>query len=167
MHSLGVAVLTISDTRNHQTDKSGQYLCTAASEAGHKVVDHQIVKDNIYQIRATLSAWIVRDDVQAIVTTGGTGFAGRDSTPEAVMPLFDKVVEGFGELFRHISYAEIGVSTIQSRALAGLANNRVIFCVPGSSGACKTAWEGIIAAQLNSEHRPCNFVPHLLSNIGQ
>jgi molybdenum cofactor biosynthesis protein B len=158
---LNIAVLTISDTRNEETDTSGQYLVKAVTEAGHCIADKQIVVDDVYKIRAVTSAWIADENIHAIVTTGGTGFSGRDSTPEAMSVLFDKHVEGFGEVFRAISLEEIGVSTIQSRALAGLANNTVIFCVPGSTGACKTAWNNIIEKQLNSAYRPCNFVGHL------
>jgi molybdenum cofactor biosynthesis protein B len=116
------------------------------------------VRDNIYQIRAILSGWIADEALDAVLVTGGTGFSGRDSTPEAVRPLFDKDIAGFGEVFRALSYAEIGSSTVQSRALAGFANNTVIFCMPGSTGACKTAWNGLIREQLDSSHRPCNFV---------
>ncbi|EWH10050.1 molybdenum cofactor biosynthesis protein B [Catenovulum agarivorans DS-2] len=158
---LNIAVLTISDTRDMTTDTSGEYLQQAAESAGHKVVERTIVKDDIYQIRAVLSAWIASANVQAVVCTGGTGFTGRDSTPEAVKPLFDKEVEGFGELFRHISYQDIGTSTIQSRAVAGLANGVAIFCLPGSTGACRTGWEGIIQSQLDASHKPCNFVGQL------
>jgi len=158
---LNIAVLTISDTRSEETDTSGQYLVKAVTEAGHRIADKQIVVDDVYKIRAVTSAWIADENIHAIVTTGGTGFSGRDSTPEAMSVLFDKHVEGFGEVFRAISLEEIGVSTIQSRALAGLANNTVIFCVPGSTGACKTAWNNIIEKQLNSAYRPCNFVGHL------
>lgn len=158
---LNIAVLTISDTRSEETDTSGQYLVKAVTEAGHLIADKQIVVDDVYKIRAVTSAWIADENIHAIVTTGGTGFSGRDSTPEAMSVLFDKHVEGFGEVFRAISLEEIGVSTIQSRALAGLANNTVIFCVPGSTGACKTAWNNIIEKQLNSAYRPCNFVGHL------
>ena len=158
---LNIAVLTISDTRNEETDTSGHYLVNAMTEAGHRIADKQIVIDDVYKIRAVTSTWIADENIHAIVTTGGTGFSGRDSTPEAMSVLFDKHVEGFGEVFRAISLDEIGVSTIQSRALAGLANNTVIFCVPGSTGACKTAWNNIIEKQLNSAYRPCNFVGHL------
>jgi molybdenum cofactor biosynthesis protein B len=158
---LNIAVLTISDTRDEATDTSGQYLVEALTNAGHSLADKQIVIDDIYQIRAIASSWIANPDIHAIVTTGGTGFSGRDSTPEAMSVLFDKHVEGFGEVFRALSLEEIGVSTIQSRALAGLANNTVIFCVPGSTGACKTAWNNIIEKQLDSAYRPCNFVGHL------
>ena len=156
--TLPVAVLTVSDTRTLETDTSGQYLVDALQAAGHTLADRQIVRDDIYRIRAVLSQWIADDAVKAVLVTGGTGFSGRDSTPEAVLPLFDKVIDGFGEVFRAYSLQEIGSSTIQSRAVAGLANNTVIFCMPGSTGACKTAWVNIIREQLDSEHRPCNFV---------
>lgn len=156
--ALGVAVLTVSDTRSLDDDTSGQYLVDALAAEGHRNTARQIVRDDIYQVRAVLSAWIAADDVDAILVTGGTGFSGRDSTPEAVRPLFDKEVDGFGEVFRALSFDEIGSSTIQSRAIAGLANDTVIFCMPGSTGACRTAWEGLIREQLDSTHRPCNFV---------
>jgi len=156
--SVNVAVMTVSDTRTSANDTSGDALAKCLKEGGHHVSDRAIVKDDIYQIRAVLSQWIANPDIQAVITTGGTGFSGRDSTPEAIAPLFDKHIEGFGELFRAVSYDEIGSSTIQSRALAGLANNTVIFCVPGSTGACLTAWEKIIKEQLDSRHKPCNFV---------
>jgi molybdenum cofactor biosynthesis protein B len=159
--ALNIAVLTVSDTRTEATDTSGQYLLEALQAAGHRLADKVIVKDDIYQIRAVLSRWIAESVVQAVLVTGGTGFSGRDSTPEAVQVLFDKSIEGFGEVFRHYSLAEIGTSTLQSRALAGLANDTVIFCVPGSSNACRTAWEKIICEQLDNRSRPCNFVPHL------
>lgn len=155
---LNVAVLTVSDTRTPETDTSGQFLANALSEAGHQVVAHDIVIDDIYLLRAKVSAWIADPSIEAIITTGGTGFGGRDSTPEALAPLFDKHIEGFGELFRHLSIADIGTSTVQSRALAGMANNTVIFCVPGSTGACRLAWNGILRDQLDSRHKPCNFV---------
>ncbi|MEK9919341.1 MAG: molybdenum cofactor biosynthesis protein B [Luminiphilus sp.] len=156
--ALTVAVLTVSDTRTLENDTSGAFLEEALRAAGHEVVDRQIVIDDIYQLRAVLSRWIADPGVEVILTTGGTGFSGRDSTPEAVAPLFDKVIEGFGEVFRALSHNEIGSSTIQSRALAGMANGTVIFCMPGSTGACRTAWEGVLRDQLDSEHRPCNFV---------
>jgi molybdenum cofactor biosynthesis protein B len=162
--ALKVAVLTVSDTRNEETDSSGGYLVESVKTAGHELVDKQIVKDDIYDIRAVLSAWIA-SDVQVVILTGGTGFTGRDSTPEAVTPLFDKTIEGFGETFRAISYAEIGSSTIQSRAVAGLANHTVIFCLPGSTGACRTGWEGIIKEQIDSRHRPCNFTGVLQPDV--
>ncbi|HCR2991785.1 TPA: molybdenum cofactor biosynthesis protein B [Serratia marcescens] len=156
-----IAILTVSDSRGAAEDTSGQYLQDAARETGHQVVDRAIVKDDIYQIRARVSAWIADDNVQAVLITGGTGFTARDNTPEALLPLFDREVEGFGELFRMVSYEEIGTATIQSRALAGLANRTVIFAMPGSTRACRTAWERIIEEQLDARHRPCNFQPHL------
>ena len=156
--SLRVAVLTVSDTRTEEDDTSGHYLVEALQSAGHVLADKAIVIDDIYRIRAVLSAWIAEDGVDAVLVTGGTGFSGRDSTPEAVQPLFDKAIDGFGEVFRTLSYQEIGSSTVQSRALAGFANDTVVFCMPGSTGACKTAWTGLIREQLDSTHRPCNFV---------
>lgn len=158
---LNIAVLTVSDTRDESSDTSGRYLVDAVETAGHKLADKQIVIDNVYKIRALVSQWIASDTVQAIVITGGTGFTARDSTPEALAPLFDKEVDGFGELFRQISYQQIGTSTIQSRAVAGFANGTVIFAMPGSTNACKTAWQNIIVEQLDASHRPCNFVPQL------
>lgn len=154
---LNIAVLTVSDTRTADTDTSGQFLEDALLEAGHRLADRAIVIDDIYQIRARLSAWIADSTVHAVLVTGGTGFSGRDSTPEAVLPLFDKTIEGFGEVFRALSLQEIGSSTLQSRAIAGLANRTAVFCMPGSTGACKTAWSGVIKDQLDAEHRPCNF----------
>lgn len=156
--ALDVAVLTVSDTRTDKDDTSGQYLAEALQAAGHRLAAKSIVIDDIYQIRAVLSGWIADSGVDAVLVTGGTGFSGRDSTPEAVRPLFDKEVEGFGEVFRALSLEEIGSSTIQSRALAGLANDTIVFCMPGSTGACRTAWEGLIRDQLDSTCRPCNFV---------
>ena len=155
---LSIAVLTVSDTRTEENDTSGQYLVEALESAGHSACAKAIVVDDIYRIRAIVSAWIAEELIDAVLITGGTGFSGRDSTPEAVRPLFDKDIDGFGELFRSLSFKEIGSSTIQSRALAGFANDTVIFCVPGSTGACKTAWTGLIREQLDSSHRPCNFV---------
>ena len=162
--SLAIAILTVSDTRTLDTDTSGQYLVDVVTEAGHSVADRQLVIDDIYQQRAIVSAWIADPAVEAILVTGGTGFTGRDSTPEALSVLFDKTVDGFGELFRYLSFQEIGTSTIQSRALAGFANRTVIFCLPGSTGACKTAWQGIIRSQLDASFKPCNFVGHLKGN---
>lgn len=156
--TLAVAVLTVSDTRTPETDSSGTYLAEALAAAGHRLAARQIVIDDIYRIRAVLSAWIADPDIQAVLVTGGTGFSGRDSTPEAAVVLFDKTIDGFGELFRQLSFEEIGTSTIQSRAVAGLANDTVIFCLPGSTGACRTGWEKIIRSQLDSTFRPCNFV---------
>lgn len=155
---VNIAVLTVSDTRTPETDTSGDCLADLLTEDGHNLVERAIVKDDIYSIRAVTSKWIAEPKVEAIVITGGTGFSGRDNTPEAMIPLFDKQVEGFGELFRQISFNEIGTSTIQSRAIAGLANNTVVFCVPGSTNACRTAWQGIIGQQLNATNKPCNFV---------
>lgn len=156
--ALKAVVLTVSDTRTVDTDTSGAFLEEALLAAGHEVVDRQIVIDDVYQLRAIVSRWIADAGVEVILTTGGTGFSGRDSTPEALSPLFDKTIDGFGEVFRALSLTEIGSSTVQSRALAGLANGTVIFCMPGSTGACRTAWEGVLKDQLDSEHRPCNFV---------
>lgn len=156
-----IAVLTVSDTRNEETDTSGKYLADSLTEAGHQLADKKIVIDCPYKIRAIVSAWIADENVEAVLITGGTGFTSRDTTPEAVSVLFDKEVEGFGELFRQLSYQEIGSSTIQSRAIAGFANKTVIFCMPGSTGACRTAWTQIIKDQMNSQHKPCNFMPHI------
>lgn len=155
---LNLAVLTVSDTRTEANDTSGDLLVAALLKEVHQLAARALVVDDIYQIRAALSTWIADPAIEGILVTGGTGFAGRDNTPEAVAPLFDKEIEGFGELFRSISYKDIGTSTVQSRALAGLANNTVIFCMPGSNNACRTAWEGIIKAQLDARQRPCNFV---------
>jgi molybdenum cofactor biosynthesis protein B len=163
---LAIAVLTVSDTRTEETDTSGKSLVDFLAAAGHRLHEKTIVKDDIYQIRAVLSRWIADAAVNAVLVTGGTGFSGRDSTPEAVVPLFDKQIEGFGELFRQLSWQEIRTSTIQSRALGGLANNTVVFCLPGSTGACRTGWEKIIREQLDSRHGPCNFVSHLLKKPG-
>lgn len=158
---LNVAVLTVSDTRDEETDTSGRYLVDAVKEAGHHVIEKRICLDDKYQLRSIVSQWIASDQVQVVISTGGTGFTLRDTTPEALSCLFDKCIEGFGELFRHISYQEIGTSTVQSRAVAGMANGTAIFCLPGSTGACKTGWQGILLEQLDSTHRPCNFVVHL------
>ena len=157
---LNIAVLTVSDTRTTETDTSGQYLADEITKIGHNLVTKSIVVDDVYLIRAAVSELIATQDIHAIICTGGTGFTGRDSTPEALVPLFDKTIDGFGELFRHLSLADIGTSTVQSRAIAGMANKTVIFCLPGSTGACGTAWEGILKQQLDSRHRPCNFVSH-------
>lgn len=156
--ALNVAVLTVSDTRKRDSDTSGAFLEDALLAAGHVVADRQIVIDDVYQLRAIVSQWIADPKVEVILTTGGTGFSGRDSTPEALSPLFDKTIDGFGEVFRALSLKEIGSSTVQSRALAGMTNGTVIFCMPGSTGACRTAWEGVLKDQLDSEHQPCNFV---------
>ncbi len=155
---LSIAVLTVSDTRTFENDTSGAYLSEALTQAGHQLVDRRLLKDDIYALRAQVSQWIARPDVDIVLCTGGTGFSGRDSTPEALAPLFDKRIDGFGELFRHFSLQEIGTSTIQSRAVAGMANKTLVFCMPGSTGACKTAWEHILREQLDCRTRPCNFV---------
>lgn len=157
MTALNCAVLTISDTRTAAEDTSGDYLSQAIAAAGHALHSREIVRDNIYQIRARMSAWIADEDIAVIITSGGTGFTGRDSTPEAVSPLLDKEIYGFGELFRQLSFDEIGSSTIQSRALGGLANATLVFCLPGSSGAARTGWEKIIRNQLDVNFKPCNF----------
>jgi len=163
--SLNLAVLTISDSRTEADDTSGKTLVDRAEEAGHSVVDKQIVVDDIYQIRAAISAWIANPDVHGVVTTGGTGVTGRDGTPEAIKPLLDKEIEGFGEMFRMISYDEIKTSALQSRAIAGVANATYIFCLPGSSGACRTGWDSIIKEQIDLRTSPCNLamlIPRLL-----
>jgi len=154
---LNIAVLTISDSRTEENDTSGRVLVERLTKAGHKLADKKIVPDNIYDIRANVSQWIADPAVHAVVTTGGTGVTGRDGTPEAVKVLLDKQIEGFGELFRMISYQEIKTSSLQSRAIAGVANGTFIFCLPGSSGACKTGWDEIIEAQLDHRTGPCNL----------
>ena len=155
--TLKIAVLTVSDTRTAENDTSGDFLCEALGAAGHSLAERRIVIDDIYQMRAAVSAWIADAAVEVVLVTGGTGFTTRDSTPEAITPLLDSEVIGFGELFRQLSFEEIGTSTVQSRALAGLANNTMVFCMPGSTGACKTAWNGILLEQLDINFRPCNF----------
>jgi len=152
-----IPVMTVSDSRTEETDKSGRLLCDRIRSAGHTLAEKVIVPDNIYQIRAVVSRWIADEAVQAIITTGGTGVTGRDGTPEAVQPLLDKEISGFGEIFRMFSYQEIKTSTIQSRALAGVANGTYIFCLPGSSGACRTGWDELIQDQLDVRHSPCNL----------
>jgi molybdenum cofactor biosynthesis protein B len=162
---VSIAVLTVSDSRDETTDKSGALLVARLEEAGHRKAAKAIVPDDVYQIRAVVSAWIADPEIQAVITTGGTGLTGRDGTPEAVAPLLDKQIDGFGETFRAVSLGQIRTSTIQSRALAGVANGTYIFCVPGSSGACATAWDEIIGHQLDYRTRPCNLVelmPRLL-----
>lgn len=154
---LNVAVLTISDTRTLDTDSSGQVLEDGLKAAGHRLAQRAIEPDDIYRIRARVSAWIAENGIDVVITTGGTGVTGRDGTPEAITPLLDKVVEGFGELFRQISYEEIGVSTLQSRCVGGVANGTFVFCLPGSSGACRTGWEQILLPQLDTRTKPCNF----------
>lgn len=154
---LRIAILTVSDSRTEETDSSGKLLVERLGDAGHELAEKCIVPDNIYRIRATVSRWIADPAVQVVISTGGTGVTGRDGTPEAIEVLLDKRLDGFGEIFRMISYQEINTSTIQSRALAGVANGTLVFCVPGSSGACRTAWDKLIAAQLDRRTRPCNF----------
>jgi len=160
---LNIAVLTLTDTRTFANDTSGQALEDMLTDAGHNIAARELCKDDIYICRAIVSGWIADENVDVVLTTGGTGLTNRDSTPEALAPLFDTGIEGFGELFRQLSYDEIGTSTVQSRALAGLANKTLIFCMPGSTGACRTAWNGILAEQLDSQHRPCNFAAQTLS----
>jgi len=163
--ALKIAVLTVSDSRTEQTDKSGKLLAERLTAAGHLLAEKLIVPDDVYRIRAVVAGWIAADDVDAVITTGGTGVTGRDGTPDAVTPLLDKVIDGFGEVFRAISFQQIKTSTIQSRALAGVANGTYVFCVPGSSGACATAWDDLISAQLDIRTRPCNLselMPRLL-----
>jgi molybdopterin adenylyltransferase len=155
---INIAVLTVSDSRTEADDTSGGYLVNAVRESGHRVAEKRIVPDDIYRIRAVVSGWIADPEVNAVITTGGTGITGRDGTPEAVAPLLDKEIEGFGELFRAISFREIRTSSLQSRALAGVANATFIFCLPGSSGACRTGWEELIREQLDNRHMPCNLV---------
>jgi len=156
--SLGIAVLTVSDTRTPADDKSGQLLVSRLTAAGHRLRDRQIVPDDVYRIRAAVSNWCIDEEIDAIILTGGTGVTGRDGTPEAVGVLFDKEIEGFGEVFRAISRDQIGTSTIQSRAVAGVINGTYVFCLPGSSGACATAWDELISKQLDYRTRPCNLV---------
>jgi len=162
---LNIAVLVVSDSRTEADDVSGNTLVERLQSAGHQFAIKAIVPDDIYQIRATVSAWIADADIQVVISTGGTGVTGRDGTPEAVSPLLDKVLDGFGEVFRMLSYQDIKTSTIQSRAIAGVANGTYLFCLPGSSGACRTAWDLLIKDQLDHRTRPCNLVqlmPRLL-----
>lgn len=159
---LGMAVLTVSDTRGFDRDSSGDLLSDRLTAAGHTLVERQIVPDDVYRIRAVVSDWIAREEVQAVLVNGGTGFTARDTTPEALGPLFDKAVDGYGELFRQLSFSTIGASTIQSRAVAGVANRTLVFAMPGSPKACAMAWDGILAAQLDARTRPCNFVAMVL-----
>ena len=154
---LRIAVLTVSDTRNETTDTSGALLVERVRAAGHTLAAKTIVRDDIYAIRAIVSAWIADASVEVVISTGGTGITGRDGTPEAIAVLLDKQIDGFGELFRAISYEEIGPSSLQSRCLAGVANATYIFCLPGSSNACATGWDKLIAPQLDFRTRPCNL----------
>lgn len=168
MHSqafvpLNIAVLTVSDTRDQSGDRSGAYLKEAAGKDGHHIADYHIVKDEPGLISQQIRTWAADSNIHAALITGGTGFRARDVTVETLSPLFDKPIPGFGELFRQLSYQEIGASTIQSRACAGFIGQMIVFCLPGSTGACKTAWQGIISSQLNASHKPCNFVEVLLT----
>lgn len=156
-----IAILTVSSRRGEDEDTSGHYLRDAALEAGHQVVDKTIVKENMYAIRARVSEWIASDDIQVVLINGGTGFTAGDVVPEALLPLFEREIAGFGELFRMLSFEEIGTAMMQSRAVAGIANQTLIFAMPGSTKACRTAWENIIVPQLDARTRPCNFHPHL------
>ena len=163
---LAIAVLTVSDTRNIADDKSGALLQERIEAAGHKLAARAIVKDEVKAIRAQVKAWIKDKTIDVVITTGGTGFTGRDVTPEAVEPLFEKRMDGFSALFHQISFGKIGSSTIQSRAAAGTANSTFIFCLPGSPGACRDAWDEILVHQLDLRHRPCNFV-EILPRLGE
>jgi molybdenum cofactor biosynthesis protein B len=162
---VNVAVMTVSDSRTEENDTSGSALVDKLTSAGHKLVEKCIIADDVYKIRETISRWIASSAVDVIITTGGTGLTGRDITPEAIRPLLDKEIEGVGELFRLVSYEEIGTSTIASRAFGGVANGTFVFCLPGSTGACRTGWDKVIGPQLDSCTTPCNVValmPRLL-----
>jgi molybdopterin adenylyltransferase len=154
---LAIALLTVSDSRSLAEDKSGDYLEQAIGAAGHRLAERMLLRDDVYRIRAQVAIWIAEDSIDVVLVTGGTGFTGRDATPEAVIPLLDKQMPGFGETFRMLSWDEIGASTIQSRALAGAANRTFVFCLPGSTGACRTAWDKLIRPQLDIDTRPCNL----------
>jgi len=154
---LRVAVLTVSDTRDEESDTSGRLLTDRVTRAGHVLADRTMVKDDVGEIQKQLKAWIADPGVEVVVSTGGTGLTGRDVTPEAVRPLFDKAIEGFETVWHMISFQSVGLSTMQSRACAGLANGTLIFCLPGSNGACKDGWDKLIRWQLDSRHRPCNL----------
>ena len=167
MPDLRVAVLTISDSRSLADDKSGDLLASFIAADQHQLADRALVRDDIYAIRAQVSQWIADAEVQVVIATGGTGFTGRDSTPEALLPLFDKQIEGFGELFRQLSYADIGTSTIQSRAVGGLANGTLVFSLPGSTGAVALGWEKILHNQLDINFRPCNFAELIPRFLGR
>ncbi|MCS3430901.1 molybdenum cofactor biosynthesis protein B [Klebsiella sp. BIGb0407] len=156
-----IVILTVSGHRTQDNDTSGHYLRDAAIEAGHEVLENVITKENLYRIRACVSQWIADESVQVVLINGGTGFTENDQVPEALQPLFDRDIAGFGELFRMLSYEDIGTSTLQSRAIAGMANRTLIFAMPGSTNACRTAWENIIMQQLDARQRPCNFHPHI------
>ena len=154
---LNIAVLTVSDSRNEETDTSGALLIERLESAGHNKADKRIEPDDIFRIRATVSAWIADPEVNVVITSGGTGITGRDGTPEAITPLLEKTIDGFGEVFRALSFQDIGTSTMQSRALSGVANGTYIFCLPGSTGACRDGWDKLIEKQLDYRTRPCNL----------
>ncbi len=164
---LNIAVLTLSDTRTRENDTSGDALVEMLEEAGHRLAARELIPDDVYRMRAVVSAWIADPDIHVVISTGGTGFTGRDSTPEALVPLFDRLIEGFGELFRQVSWEEIGSSTVQSRCVGGMANRTLVFCLPGSTGACRTGWNRILREQLDSRHTPCNFVGVTAAGGGQ
>jgi molybdenum cofactor biosynthesis protein B len=164
--SLNVAVLTVSDSRSEADDTSGEFLVSALTAAGHHLHERKILRDDRYAIRAQVATWIADTDVHGVLITGGTGFTGRDSTPEAVLPLLDKEMPGFGELFRAVSFEEIGTSSLQSRAFAGLSNQTFVFALPGSTSACRTAWDKLLRAQLDARTRPCNLVG-LIPRLGE
>ena len=161
-----IAVLTVSDTRTLETDGSGAWLAAAIEGAGHVLGARAIVPDGVDEIRATVQAWANDPEIDVIISTGGTGLTGRDVTPEAVAPLFDKVIEGFAVVFHNVSFQSVGLSTIQSRACAGVANGTLIFCLPGSGGAVRDGWEKVIAAQLDARTRPCNLV-EIMPRLGE
>lgn len=154
---LRIAVLTVSDTRTEATDRSGALLVERLETAGHRLHDKRIVADDIHELRAVVSRWIADDAPNVVITTGGTGLTGRDVTPQALGVLFDREIEGFGEMFRVLSYESIGTSTLQSRAIAGVAKATFVFCLPGSTGACADGWDQLIAVQLDARTRPCNL----------
>ncbi|MGF1640861.1 MAG: molybdenum cofactor biosynthesis protein B [Rhodospirillales bacterium] len=166
---VSIAVMTVSDSRTVETDTSGRTLCERIEAAGHRIADRRIVGDDVDRIRAQLQAWIADPAIDVIITTGGTGITGRDVTPEAVHAVMDKEIPGFGELFRWFSFQKIGTSTVQSRAIGAVAGGTYLFALPGSPGACRDAWDGILVQQLDSRHRPCNFVelmPRLTEHLG-
>ncbi|MGB0921822.1 MAG: molybdenum cofactor biosynthesis protein B [Alphaproteobacteria bacterium] len=155
---IGIAVLTVSDTRTKDDDTSGDLLCERINAKGHILAERTIVTDDIEKVRAQINGWVARADIQAVITTGGTGLTGRDITPEALTPLFDKEIDGFSAVFHAVSFASIGTSTMQSRACAGIIGETLIFCLPGSNGAVKDGWDGVLNMQLDSRHKPCNFI---------
>lgn len=163
---LDLCVLTVSDTRSASDDSSGDYLALSLGQAGHRLHERRIVPDDRYRVRAIVATWIAEPAVHGVLVTGGTGFTGRDSTPEAITPLLDKEMPGFGEMFRNLSFGEVGTATMQSRAFAGLANGTFVFCLPGSTSACRLAWEKLIHAQLDARTRPCNLAG-LLPRLGE